>query len=99
MTKTDTPALPKCYQTHNNMSDRIITAGEVKMHVNFDTEAHDFEDILRKEAAKLINLINGATVPRQDLTEAQGQEWNRLRAVAITNIQLGTLAAIEAENI
>jgi hypothetical protein len=87
------------YFKNNNMPDRIITTGEVEMHVNFDTQADDFEDILRKEAAKLINLIDKAALPRNDLTEAQRQEWNRIRAVAITNIQLGTLAAIEAENI
>jgi hypothetical protein len=81
------------------MSDRIITAGEGKMHCNFDREPLSFETTLRQEAAKLINLIDKAALPRNDLTDAQLQEWNRIRAVAITNIQLGTLATIEAENI
>lgn len=81
------------------MSDRKLTAGEVKMHCNLDKEALSFETTLRQEAAKLINLINGAAQPRSDLTNEQAAEWGRMKVVAITQIQLGTLAAIEAENI
>lgn len=81
------------------MPTRLPTAGEIKMRCNLDIPPALFTYQLRHEGAKLINLIHGAAQPRNDLTNEQTAEWARMKAVAITQIQLGTLAAIEAESI
>lgn len=80
------------------MSARILTVGEVKMNTNFDDKELNFYYEIRQEAAKLINLIHKST-PRSDMSPEQNGEWNRLRALASTNIQQGILWAIEAEDI
>lgn len=76
----------------NNMK----TIGERRVRTDFNASASDFVAELKNKGAEFINLIDNAA-PDPKLDEETFKEYMRLKALAMTAIEEGTMYAVKME--
>lgn len=72
------------------------TIGERRVRTNFNASSSDFVAVLKNKGAEFINLINDAA-PDSKLNEETYKEYMRLKALAMTAIEEGTMYAVKME--
>lgn len=73
---------------------KIPTLGERRVRVTFNPSNDDYVHQIKQEGAKFIDFINGSA-SNPNFTEEQVGEFKRLKALAITSIEEGTMWAVK----
>ena len=80
------------------MEQKFKTLGEKRVRVDFNLKNDSYIEDLKKQGANLIDSINmAANNPKWD--DETLKEWLRLKALAMTAIEEGTMWAVKAATI
>ena len=73
---------------------KISTIGEKRVRVTFNPSNDDYVHQLKESGAKFIDLLSSAAV-NPDFTKEQVGEFMRLKALAMTSIEEGTMWGVK----
>lgn len=74
--------------------EKITTVGEKRVRVTFNPSNDDYVHQLKESGAKFIDLVSSAA-SNPNFTDEQVSEFRRLKALAMTSIEEGTMWGVK----
>ncbi len=85
-------------QKQNIKTYNMSTLGEKRVRVDFNTTGNTFVDTIKRDAAKLIDLVDSAASD-PSWSEEKTREYLRLKALALTSLEEAAMWAVKSATI